>query len=163
MRHKGFTLIELLMVIVLLAYAAQYVTAQLNLGGMRLETAARRIAMDIQYAQSLAMSTRSSQRYGIQFEANPTNRYSVYQGNANTPVRDPLTQMAMRISLGTGDSQGIRISSISIPQIEFNAFGSPLLPSGTLLSATATITLSQVSGGSKQIHISPTSGKVTFQ
>ena len=83
----GFTLVELALAITIVAILAWLAYPKIaDLGGMRLDAAARRVAGDLRYAQSRAIGTRTI--HGLHFEPS-SGRYTVYAPTPSTPLPDP--------------------------------------------------------------------------
>ena len=163
---KGFTLIEIIVVMAIILIVGLSSTVFIGFyKGIKLDGAANKLVSDIQYAQSLAMS--STTWYGVSFEVSPTNKYTVYSttGTIDSAASDPAKlQSALIVNLADFDST---ISAVLISgggnHVEFSPLGQPFTDkTGAPLSAEAVITL--VSGSyTKTVRITPNTGKVTIQ
>lgn len=167
MRNRGFTLIEAATVIVIMIILS--VGAFVYIGffnGVKLDAAATKLAADIRYAQSRAMSYTVWQ--GVVFNINPTNTYSVYStdGSTDTTVEDPA-KLGSDLTVNVNSSFGATINSVSIQeggdQIEFSPLGAPWTDkTGMLLSVEASVVLG-LAGQTKTITIAPNTGKVNVE
>lgn len=167
MIKKGFTLIELVMVIVLLAIVSA--SSFVSIGAyksVKLDAAAKKVAADISLARSLALA--KAVWCGASFNA-ATEQYSVYQtdGNVDTVINNPAKPGTnLTINLNT-EFSGVMIAAVAIPgggsQLEFSPRGIPYNDkNGAALASEAVITLS-FQAVTKNIHIAPTTGRVTLQ
>jgi prepilin-type N-terminal cleavage/methylation domain-containing protein len=153
--HGGFTLVELVAVILVLGILAfTAVPRFLNQGVIDVSAKAEQLASDIRYTQSLAMT--SGQRNRINLAA------ASYQitTSAGVPVAHPATGSTAAISLGD-----VSLALIGLPggYVAFDGKGVPYTNvAGTLLGATATITLNSA-GNTRQIAVSPQTGRVIVQ
>ena len=87
MTARGFTLTEMTVIIVILGILSWIAYPKMSaMDEIKLDTAARRLASDLRYAQSLAMSRRVV--HGILFNA-AAEKYSVFAPSAATPITDP--------------------------------------------------------------------------
>lgn len=168
--RRGFTLIEAATVIVLLAILA--IGSFVFIGfynSIKLDAAANKLAADIRYAQSRAMSY--TVWHGVIFNLDPTNTYSVYStdGSTDTVVEDPA-KFGSDLTVNVNSSYGADIASVSIQeggqQIEFSPLGAPWTDkttgTGAQLSSEASVVLS-LAGQTKTITITPNTGKVNIQ
>ncbi|MFA4967312.1 MAG: GspH/FimT family pseudopilin [Candidatus Margulisiibacteriota bacterium] len=166
-KHKGFTIIEMIIVIAVVAILA--VSANVYIGFMKsikLQAAADKLVADIRYAQSQAMSRTTWM--GISFEADPANKYSVYQtdGIDDTLEIDPAN-FGQNLIVNTNDKFGILIKNINIEgggsKLAFDGLGAPRnVPYGYPISQESTVVLG-VDSQTKTISITPSTGKVTEQ
>lgn len=151
-RHGGFTLMELVATLVLMGILAFSVVPRfLDKGSIDVSATAEQLAGDIRYTQSLAMT--SGQRNRINLAA------ASYQitTSAGAPVAHPATGSTAAISLGDVSLGGYS------GYIAFDGKGVPYTDvSGTLLGTPATITLSS-GGNTRQVVVSPQTGRVIVQ
>jgi prepilin-type N-terminal cleavage/methylation domain-containing protein len=167
MRINGFTIIELVIVIVLLGIMAMAVSITLTpSSSIRLDTAAKRVAADLRYAKSTAFSY--SKWYGVTFQTDPTNTYTVFQtnGTMDATIKDPASlgnNFIVNIPALYG---GVTLSSVNIAggsKVEFNPVGTPYNDkNGTAISSAGAITL-QYLGNTKTIYITPNTGYISIQ
>jgi MSHA pilin protein MshC len=154
-RHGGFTLMELVAILVLVGILAFSVVPRfLDKGSVDVSAMAEQLAGDIRYTQSLAMT--SGQRNRINLAA------ASYQitTSAGAPVAHPATGSTAAISLG---DVSLALSGLPSGYVAFDGKGIPYTNvSGTVLGATATITLT-AAGSSRQIAVSPQTGRVIVQ
>jgi len=169
MSNKGTTLVELVMVIVILAaLAVVAIPRMVNMPGLRVNMAARKIQSDIRYTQSLAISTQM--RAGINFRA-AADSYSVYiedtAGNWSRVV-EPLTKEDFVVNLNSGDFKDVQIELVY-----FNGYNKALVfdkwgnPYGYELSAGAATPLNNPAGvrlsGWREVRVGRGTGWVDIQ
>ncbi len=162
--ESGFTLIEAIIVIVIVVILAAVVILRNPFDSIKLDSATRKVAGDIRYAQKLAISNQT--RAGITFNA---NGYSVFSN-----ITVPTAAMSPGDSCSTDASNNFvvnftapRCSSFSNVQlafstatIAFDSLGKPVDAAGTDL-ATQTVTVTY--NGSKYIYIEANTGRVYIQ
>jgi len=153
-KQLGFTLIELTITIILIGILS--VGVFLNWSGSKLNVyaEARKIAADISYAQSMAMT--SGQRY--RFVKISNSSYQI-QNNSGTPINFLSGQT---ITLNKYVTFG---SFTNLPNnlINFDGNGVPYTDTaspGTALASTAVINLS-TSGQTTTVSIAPITGRAT--
>lgn len=134
--------------------------------GVKLEAAAEKLAADLRYAQSQAMSY--TLWHGVSFELNPTNSYTVYRtnGTTDTPIDDPA-KFGSPLTVNVHDKFGVIISSVNLEggahKVEFNGLGRPYTDySGWIVSQEGVVVLS-LGSSTKTITITPQTGKVAIQ
>lgn len=169
MRRSGFTVLQMVLIIVLISALSVFVGVNIwnAVTTFRLNSAAAKLMSDISYTQHMARTHGAW--YGIDFQVNPTNQYTVYHkvGTQNVPVTDPLNQ-AVPLVINVAQSFGnVTISNINIDgstAVMFDGRGVPYLdPAGTALPAAgATITLAKA-GSQKIITIQRNTGRVGIQ
>lgn len=86
-----------------------------------LETAVKRVELDLKYAQELARTTNAN--HGVNFVANGS--YTVYRNTIATPATDPLTRQPLIKNFTTEEVQ-----ILNNVQFEFDPLGRPVLGSG---------------------------------
>jgi type II secretory pathway pseudopilin PulG len=171
-------MIELVMVILLLVILAAVISVSFQgYPGIKLNSAIRRLASDIRYAQQLAMTRQG--RHGVIFNqtvacAAAANTYTVFQETgvcADTPFINPYGGSSPTMNYNTDSRfQGVTITGASFcagvcgggcPSIlEFNALGIATDENGTQLTC-GTVTLNY-SGASRTITVAPSTGKITY-
>lgn len=131
--QSAFTFIEFIMVIVVLLIIAAIVIPKISgVTGTRVNSAARKIAADIRYAQQLAITTQI--RHGVIF--NPEfNNYSIYQTKPINIIFDPFKGGSYTIQLNNGEYEGVTIDSKY--QVEFDALGNPVIGGGGSVTISA--------------------------
>ena len=160
---RGFTLVELVAVVALTAILsiAAYAAVSTTVGTFKLNAAATKMIEDIRYAQHLARTHNGW--YGVLFQPNPANQYTVYQtdGTTDTAVTNPLNPVTT-LSINTNTDYGVTITIANIgggTQVEFNPMGVPYNDkTGAALAANGTVTLTR-GGSSKTITIIQNTGK----
>jgi len=153
--YSGFTLIELIMVVVVLIVLATVIGPKISdtLKGTRVNTAARKIATDIRYAQSLAISTQAL--HGVIFNPNPANTYSIYSPSSANIIWNQFSGGLYTVQLNAGEYDGVTIDGSY--EVTFDALGSPTLGGGSSVTISA--------GGSapvRTITVAASTGKVSI-
>ncbi|PIS28107.1 hypothetical protein COT42_08990 [Candidatus Saganbacteria bacterium CG08_land_8_20_14_0_20_45_16] len=88
MKRAAFTLIELIMVVVLIGILSGVAMISLrSQETVALSAAAQKVVVDLNYARGSALSTAFW--YGVSFEADPANTYTVYLASNEVVVADP--------------------------------------------------------------------------
>jgi prepilin-type N-terminal cleavage/methylation domain-containing protein len=147
MRNKGFTLIEAIIVMaVLTILAAVYIESSGNITNVSLDAASKKAQMDVRFAQQLAQVTGTN--HGVRFVANTS--YTVYSGNVNNPVTDPVTRLPLIDNLSR--YPGVQITTTY--QVEFNPRGVPVTGGGGSTRFTA------ASGAIRDINVAANTGAV---
>lgn len=167
MRQKSaFTLIELVMVIVLIAIMAATVSVVISsYQTQHLRAAAERIASDLRYAKSLALS--SARWHGAAFQAAPVNTYNLYEtdGTTDTNLKKPEDMSKDFIINLVSEYQGVTLTAVNIgggSKVEFSPYGVPFTDkNGSAIAAAGVITLSG-NGSTVTAVISPESGRVSI-
>ncbi len=146
--QKGFTLIELVLVMSLMGlFAYLAIPKDTALLPMELESATRKVATDLRYAQDMATTTGDS--YGFQVTGLQT--YQVYDVNTGVVATSPLTNSAMNENLSI-NFKNLTFQSTTY-QVIFDSKGKPTTGGGLIM------TLLQ-GGQMRQIEIMNTSGFV---
>ncbi len=97
MKNSGFTLIEFVLVLLLLLILSVVAVPKFTfVQSARINAAARTIASDIRYAQSLAIST--GKKHGVVFEATP-NQYYIYKETSSNIIKKPVSSDKFVIKL----------------------------------------------------------------
>lgn len=165
--RKAFTIIELIVVMFVVSIISVVVMINMNsYQGIRLDAAAKKVMVDLEYARNLALST--AKWYGVSFEADPVNRYRVYQtdGTTDTVIDDPSAPgKTFLVTLSTYFS-GVKIQSTSLEggsKIEFSPLGTPYQDkNGTAFSSHGIVTLS-FNSLTKTVRITPNTGRTFVQ
>jgi len=154
-REWGFTLIELIVVIVILLILSAVIAPKITdvITGTRINTAARKIASDIRYAQSLAISAQTT--YGVIFNPNPTNTYSLYQNTSATIITNPFSGGLYTVQLNTGEYDGVTINGSY--EVKFDSLGSPTLGGGS-----SVIISNNGAAPTRTITVAANTGKVSI-
>jgi len=133
--------------------------------GIQLATAADKLASDLRYAQTMASGV--GVWYGVSFETNPVNRYSIYTttGTVDTIADNPAKRgTSFIINLGT--DFGVNITAATIEagkKVEFNPYTVPYTDKlGYAITAEAVITL-QRGSSSRTVRITPAAGRIYAQ
>lgn len=160
----GFSLIELVVVIVLVAImAAAAVPAIGSMTAAKPGAAARHLARDLTFARQQAIArgvttwvvfSTTDDRYSLLVESTTS------PGRAGaTPLTDPATGRSFVQSFVDGEYSQVDLLSVSIggaggTDLGFDWLGRPVNTSGTMLTATSTITLS----GGYSVTVEPQTG-----
>jgi type II secretory pathway pseudopilin PulG len=163
--ERAFTLVELVLLLAILGILAWVAVPKLGaFHQIKLAAAARRVASDLRYAQSLAIDRRV--RHGVLFEP-ASGRYTVFAVEPHAAVEDPSDRGR---PLGVdfhraGEYQGIDIVSAKFgatPGVFFDYFGAPRDTAGRELEAPGQVLLSY-EGVTAAVEIAPGTGKVTLR
>ncbi|MDD5593656.1 MAG: prepilin-type N-terminal cleavage/methylation domain-containing protein [Candidatus Margulisbacteria bacterium] len=162
MKNRGFTLVEVIVAISIVIIISAVVMINLNpFRLIKLDAAAKKVSVDLQYARNLALST--AKWYGVSFEVDPVNTYSVFQSNgANTVIEDPARPGESFVVNLYDYLGGVKIWSVDFggaATVKFNPLGIPYRGNGTLLTATSVITL-EYSGITKTVQVTPNTGSI---
>lgn len=147
----GFTLLELLIVVVILAIAAVTAIPMMSSAGtVQIRSAANKVAADLEYAKSLAISR--GQYYAVEFYT-AVESYQI-EDSSGDPVDHPVKKGSIYVvDMGNEGLDRVDISSVDFggdSKVIFNCMGSPENNGGTIsLQAdgmTMTITVEPVTG-----------------
>lgn len=165
MTARGFTLTELVVIVTILGVLSWLAYPRMvAVDEIKLDAAARRLAADIRYAQTLAMSRRVI--HGILFDT-ALDRYTVFAPNAATPVTDPADRARGLVVDYTRrtEFQGVQLQSAAFgttPGITFDYFGVPRDTAGVDLTTSGVVVLSY-QGASDSVIVSPQTGTVEIR
>ncbi|MFA4906148.1 MAG: prepilin-type N-terminal cleavage/methylation domain-containing protein [Candidatus Margulisiibacteriota bacterium] len=165
--RRGFTLLEAAIVIVVLSILSIGAFVYIGfINGIKLDAASQKVAADVRYAQSRAMSY--TVWHGINFNLSPVNSYSVYStdGTTDTAVEDPA-KLGSDLTVDLNTVFGVAINSVTIQggghQIEFSPLGAPWTDkTGMLLSSESSVVIG-LAGQTRTITITQNTGKVNIQ
>jgi prepilin-type N-terminal cleavage/methylation domain-containing protein len=165
MTSRGFSMTELIVIISILGILSWIAYPKMSaMDEIKLDAAARRLAGDLRYAQSLAMSRRVI--HGILF--NPAlEKYTVFAPNAATPITDPADRARTMIVDYTSRTEfrGVLVQSAAFgttPGVTFDYFGVPRDTAGVDLTSTGTVVLSY-QGQTDTVFVAPQTGVVTVR
>lgn len=125
---KGFTLIELVLVIALLGIMVIGAQPFLPLSGESLDSASRKVRMDVLYAQERAIIT--GENHGVNFIVN--GNYTIYRGTTANLINDPFRNTLFDEDLA--EFQNVSVGTNY--QVEFDAHGRPVLGGGGSVTLT---------------------------
>jgi prepilin-type N-terminal cleavage/methylation domain-containing protein len=163
--ERGFTLTELLVILMIIGVLSWLAFPKMAaMDEIKLDAAARRLAADLRYAQSLAMSRRVI--HGVLFDA-AQEKYTVYAPTPSSPVTDPADRarpMTVDYTSRT-EFRGVLVQSASFgttPGVTFDYFGVPRDTAGADLTASGQVVLSY-QGQSDTVLVAPQTGVVTIR
>ena len=160
---QGFTVVEMIMVILIIGILSVIISS--NITGFypaKLSGAAERLASDIRYCQSLALSRHLQHKVAFEVDA---ERYAVYYFSGGwVLVEDPLNTGSSLVVDYTTDSrwQGIKIDATNLlsDTIEFDSTLG--IPAGIpALESQGEILLSY-GGTSRKVFITKNTGRVSI-
>jgi prepilin-type N-terminal cleavage/methylation domain-containing protein len=163
-RPRAFTLIEILAVIVILAIAAMIaIPAFSGASEMQMRAAADKLAADIEYAKSLAVTTQKPHR--VTFDT-VLHKYEIREMSADAVINDPVRKTPFVVQY----TQDSRLSSVTIQSatfgtgsaVEFSSTGTPEDAGGTALGTAGTVVL-EAKGQTITVKVEPVTGYVTIQ
>jgi len=158
---------ELVMVVVILGIMSVSIFISIGfIRGIRITSAAEKLAADIRFTKSQAMSKVLWE--GISFEVTPTNKYYIYQtnGTISTAETDPA-DFRNSLIINLNDKFGVTINSVSFQgggnRVVFNGLGKPYSDyNGTLFTQDSTIVLG-LGTLTRTVTITKNTGRVTIQ
>ena len=163
MSARGFTLTELIVILSIVGILSWLAYPKMAaMDEIKVDVAARRLAADLRYAQSLAMSKRVI--HGILFEP-AIERYTVFAPNASSPITDPADRaktMRMDYTSRT-EFRGVLIQSAAFgatPGVTFDYFGVPRDTGGADLTTSGRVVLTY-QGVTDTVIVAPQTGMVT--
>ena len=162
---RGFTLFELIVVMAIIGIMAWLAYPKLSaLNDIKLDSASRRVAADLRYAQSRSIGKRSV--HGLLFEP-AAGRYTVFSPTTVSPVTDPANPARpLRVDfVASGPLQGVTITSASFGTtrgVTFDYFGVPRDTSGVDLTTNGVVVLSY-QGATDSVLVAPQTGTVTVR
>ena len=165
MTSRGFTLTELIVIVTILGVLSWLAYPKMAaMDEIKLDTAARRLAADLRYAQSLAMSRRVI--HGILF--NPAlEKYTVFAPNAAIPIVDPADRARTLVVDYTSRTEfrGVQVQSAAFgttPGVTFDYFGVPRDTAGVDLTTSGVVVLTY-QGVSDSVLVAPQTGTVSVR
>jgi len=165
MTPRGFSLTELIVIITILGILSWLAFPKMSaMDEIKLDAAARRLAGDLRYAQSLAMSRRVI--HGVLFDP-ALGKYTVFAPNAATPITDPADRARTLIVDYTSRTEfkGVLVQSATFgttPGVTFDYFGVPRDTAGVDLTSTGTVVLTY-QGQTDTVFVAPQTGMVTVR
>ena len=160
---KGVTLIELIIVLLIVGILSSLTyIAFSSQNVLRLDAAARKVAVDLMYVRNLSLSM--AKWYGVSFEANPANSYTAYEtdGSTDTIIPDPSRGDNFVVNLFQQFGQ-TKISSINIgagKKVEFHPLGIPYTDKNGLAITTTGLISLEYAGAYRTVAITPNTGNI---
>ena len=159
--QSGFTLIELVLIVFVVTVLAAVASVALqDFGTIKLSSATRKLASDIEFTRRLA--TAKQTRSAVTLAA---TSYSVYEdyGTLNL-ARDPVGGGNFVVDYTSAryqDFAGVTLSTL-LPAgvVKFNSLGSPLRSDDTALPAAEGKITVMLGGNARTLCIEPNTGKV---
>ena len=165
MTSRGFSLTELIVIITILGILSWLAFPKMSaMDEIKLDAAARRLAGDLRYAQSLAMSRRVI--HGVLFDP-ALGKYTVFAPNPATPITDPADRARTMVVDYTSRTEfkGVLVQSATFgttPGVTFDYFGVPRDTAGVDLSSTGIVVLTY-QGQTDTVFVAPQTGMVTVR
>ena len=169
MKRKAFSLPELIIMLVIMGILAVVSFVALDpYRGIKLDAGAKKLKADLQYTRNLALST--AKWYGVTFEVDPVNTYTIYEtdGSTDTPIENPAKLGTNFIVDIHNYYSGVKIDSVDIDGVDivkvvFHPRGIPYKDrGGSLIATQATITL-EYRGITREVVITPNTGRISVQ
>jgi prepilin-type N-terminal cleavage/methylation domain-containing protein len=163
MSARGFTLTELIVILSIVGILSWLAYPRMAaMDEIKVDVAARRLAADLRYAQSLAMSKRVI--HGILFEP-AIERYTVFAPNAASPIANPADRAkTLRMDYPSStEFRGVLIQTATFgttPGVTFDYFGVPRDTAGVDLASSGRVVLTY-QGVTDTVIVAPQTGMVT--
>ena len=160
-KRRLFTIVELVFILIIIGIVLSFVFRSIDqpTPTIKLEAAAKKLGIDLQYAKNLALST--SLWVGVVFEADPANVYRFYKANKkfNQPVKNPGEPGRDCVVNLYDFYKGVVISE-GIGQVWFDPLGIPYKKlHGQMLGQPGLVKLGY-QGVEKTVSISPNTGRI---
>lgn len=160
----AFTLIEIMVIVVILSIAALIAIPVFSgAGEMQLRAAADKLAADMEYAKSLAVTTQRNHK--VIFNTN-TESYEIRDASNNL-VTDPVKKGSFIV---TYPSEG-RLNKVGVRQVDFNGTatvqfnytGAPLDANGNALTSAHSTVVIEAGNHQITIKVEPVTGYISIQ
>ncbi len=161
----GFTLIEIIVVVIILGIAAMMAVPMLSSAAdMQVRAAANRIAADLEYAKSMAITHQEN--YSVEFDT--TNETYQILDSTGTVIKNPVRPSEDYFVDFTIDSNTSRVNiatavfnTVMYDTVTFDYLGSPYAGSSTAISLNLGKVTLQAGDFSVDVEIEPMTGYVT--
>lgn len=161
----GFTLIELIVVVIILGIAAMMAVPMMSgAADMQVRAAANRIAADIEYAKSMAITHQSP--YSVVFDTS-NESYQIEDENGDV-IKNPVRPSQDYIVDLTADSNTSQVNiatavfnTVLYKTVTFDYLGSPYAGSGTSVDLNLGKVTLKADDFSIYVEIEPMTGYVT--
>ncbi len=158
--RAGFTLVEMVVVLAIVTTIAVVMVPKLSNENFMVGTQADRLANDIRYVQSLAMT--QGQRYVLDLGSGPPYTGYTLKTSSGVAVRHPASGLTTTLPFD-GAVSATSTTNLSAGLIGFDGRGVPYTNSPfSILTLAASITLD--SGGRQRVvTIAPQTGRIALQ
>jgi prepilin-type N-terminal cleavage/methylation domain-containing protein len=158
----AYTLVEVMIVVLLLGIVGALAIPMLrDSRDLRLRSAARMLAADIEFAQQESISHADDPRV-VRFDAGNARYWIAPVSDPTTPITDPIRDEPFQVVFGTGRAAGlfdVTMSEIEVggdTDLRFNSLGVPdQSTDATITLACGTMTLT--------VGVAASTGEVSIQ